>query len=443
MERGEEKKRGGQGGAEQNPQTRTDVRGLSRRLRMSVGKAAITAVVVTQLFVASLALTTKECTRRGWISGVASSASIGVLHNEPSHAAVDVREYTALAPLGRPLTTGDKHTGLSLSQLSERLANDLQSGSTGRGGYFISGDISADIFRDDCAFVDPTNSVSSLSRYRNALAILFDPQNSFVELLAPLEVDETNNRIRANIQSGGVLQLPWRPRIAPYESKIVYTVDQNGLIESQYQEWSISAAEALRETFSINRAPYSDTGRPKDEPVEVTELFNLVNARRTDSYSQEEKYRISSLIDSVASARYPWAREELAGTWALVYLQPGPDGGGIDRRIPFPDLPFNNNYQIFGAESVTNVGELLGPALKVRVGGRLREGDTGSLSTPKRFRAEIEGGGLCVGEGEDECLPLPIHGEGIFDGVYLGRRLRIGQNINGGGARVVQVRVNA
>ena len=24
------------------------------------------------------------------------------------------------------------------------------------------------------------------------------------------------------------------------------------------------------------------------------------------------------------------------------------------------------------------------------------------------------------------CLPLPIKGEGIFDGVYLGRRLRIG-----------------
>ncbi|EJK52722.1 hypothetical protein THAOC_27976 [Thalassiosira oceanica] len=408
---------------------------------MSVGKAFAVAVVA-RLLGASLALTTMECTRRGVISrilGVASSASVCVL--KPSYAAVDVREYTALAPLGRPSTTGDKCTGLSLSQLSERLTNDLQSGSTGRGGYFISGDISADIFRDDCAFVDPTNSVSSLSRYRNALAILFDPQSSFVELLAPLEVDETHNQISANIRSGGVLQLPWGPRIAPYESKIVYTVDQNGLIESQYQEWSISAAEALRETFSLNSAPYSAIARPKDEPVEVTELFNLVNARRTDSYSQEERYRIASLIDSVACARYPWARGELAGTWALVYLQPGPDGGTIDRRIPFPDLPFNNNYQIFGDESVTNVGELLGPALKVRVSGSLREEDTTSLSTPKRFRAEIEGGGLCVGEDGGGCLPLPIRGEGIFDGVYLGKRLRIGQNINGGGARVVQVRV--
>ena len=39
------------------------------------------------------------------------------------------------------------------------------------------------------------------------------------------------------------------------------------------------------------------------------------------------------------------------------------------------------------------------------------------------------------------CLPLPIQGEGLFDGQYLGERLRVGQNLNGGGARIVQVRV--
>ena len=31
-------------------------------------------------------------------------------------------------------------------------------------------------------------------------------------------------------------------------------------------------------------------------------------------------------------------------------------------------------------------------------------------------------------------------GEGLFDGVYLDDRLRVGQNLNGGGARIVQVR---
>ena len=46
-----------------------------------------------------------------------------------------------------------------------------------------------------------------------------------------------------------------------------------------------------------------------------------------------------------------------------------------------------------------------------------------------------------IGTSTSSCLPLPIRGEGIFDSVYLGKRLRIGQNINGGGARVVQIKL--
>jgi hypothetical protein len=69
----------------------------------------------------------------------------------------------------------------------------------------------------------------------------------------------------------------------------------------------------------------------------------------------------------------------------------------------------------------------------------LTEADTTSLQVPKRFIANIFGGKLCAFE--DACVSLPISGEGLFDGVYLGERLRIGQNINGGGARVVQLRL--
>ena len=229
------------------------------------------------------------------------------------------------------------------------------------------------------------------------------------------------------------------------KSTIIYKVDENGLIESQAQGWSKSAYEALKETFtpSTLSAPYSNLPRPKNEPAEVTKLFDLVNGRRTDEYLQEERFEIASLIDQIDNAHYEWNKEDLNGKWALVYLQPGPEGGGIDRRIPFPDLPFNNNYQIFSTsnDSVINVGEILGPILEVRVGGSLQEDDTSTYATPKRFTANIVKGGLCIGEEGNKCLPLPIKGEGIFDGVYLGERLRIGQNINGGGARVVQVKL--
>jgi len=265
-----------------------------------------------------------------------------------------------------------------------------------------------------------------------------------VQLLGQLEIDEANNQITARIRSGGVLRLAWSPRISSYESLIKYTIDDDGLIERQEQEWSISASEALRETFTPSPLgpPYSNLPRLQNEPAEVTELFDLINGHRPHSYTQDQRFRIAFLIEQIVDARYQWRKEDLVGKWALAYLQPGPDGGGIDRRIPFPHLPFNNNYQIFSTDSVTNVGELLGPLLVVRVSGILQEEDKGSSMTPKRFRANIDRGGLCLGDEDVKCAPLPIRGEGIFDGVYLGERLRIGQNINGGGARVVQVKIS-
>lgn len=168
------------------------------------------------------------------------------------------------------------------------------------------------------------------------------------------------------------------------------------------------------------------------------------------------------MIDRIVTARYyDSTTEDLNGKWKLVYLQPGQDGAGIDRRIPFfPELSFNNNYQIFSISSssseeendkstIINVGELLGPLLEVRVSGTLQEEEyavrisssSNQSSMPKRYHVTIDNGGLCIGTKTSSCLPLPIRGEGIFDSVYLGKRLRIGQNINGGGARVVQVKL--
>lgn len=192
------------------------------------------------------------------------------------------------------------------------------------------------------------------------------------------------------------------------DSTIVYKIDDSGLVESQIQEWSIPASTALRETFTppALNAPFSDLPRSYDEPEDVGRLFDMVNGRRPDDYTQEQRFEVAALIEKIANAHYEWKREDLHGKWALAYLQAGPNGGGIDRRIPFPDLPFNNNYQIFSTDSVTNVGELAGPLLEVRVGGSLAEDDATSLSTPKRYRASIDRGSLCAGGGEGAwCVP--------------------------------------
>jgi len=165
----------------------------------------------------------------------------------------DLRKFTALAPLGDATSTGSKLIGLSLEDIASRLSHDLVEGCTGKGGYFISGmfrlniittilyrrqetckaltflvanfsfppcisgDISTEIFRDDCEFTDPTNTVSSLSKYQTALTILFNPDQSFVELVKPLEINVPKREITDRIRSGGVLKLPWNPRISTYE----------------------------------------------------------------------------------------------------------------------------------------------------------------------------------------------------------------------------------
>ena len=77
-------------------------------------------------------------------------------------------------------------------------------------------------------------------------------------------------------------------------------------------------------------------------------------------------YRTRSIEHALELSRVP---VRSARRWKLAYLQPGPNGAGVDRRIPFPELPFNDSYQQFGVDSVVNIGELLGPSLEVRVGG--------------------------------------------------------------------------
>jgi hypothetical protein len=99
-------------------------------------------------------------------------------------------------------------------------------------------------------------------------------------------------------------------------------------------------------------------------------------------------------------------------------------------------------YKIFNLKKAEQNGlegvSKLPKSLKVLLENLLRyEDDLTVDSTPKRFRADITRGDLCAG---NVCVKLPIEGVGLFDGVYLGEQIRIGQNLNESGALVVQVR---
>ena len=124
--------------------------------------------------------------------------------------------------------------------------------------YFVTGDLTEEIFADDCRFIDPTTKVTGLSRYLRALRALFDPSRSEVELVGALR-RTAPNVIEGDYRAEGYLKLPWNPRVPPYEGHIVWTIqpddgsERAGLIVEQRQTWNISSADALRETFTPSR----------------------------------------------------------------------------------------------------------------------------------------------------------------------------------------------
>ncbi|KAJ1455450.1 hypothetical protein M885DRAFT_519842 [Pelagophyceae sp. CCMP2097] len=191
--------------------------------------------------------------RRAWLAGSSRRAWLagaGLAAWPLAASAKDWRSFTALAPLGPESARvgGAKDTGFTVSELAEKLVHDATLGASGKGGYLVSGDMPFDIFADDCRFVDETNDVRSLAKYSKALNILFDPTQSNVALVSGPEID--GKRISATLRSSGVLKLPWRPRIREYDAQVVWTIGESGLVVEQAQVWSISAAEALRQTFT-------------------------------------------------------------------------------------------------------------------------------------------------------------------------------------------------
>ncbi|CAL6378096.1 unnamed protein product [Bathycoccus prasinos] len=180
-----------------------------------------------------------------------SSSGVGVL------LATKTEEANALqlAPLGKPTRIGnEKRTDASIEEIKEILRRDLQpveknADGTFRGAYFVTGNVTPEIFEDDCRFIDPTNTTKSLSKYVNALKILFDPENSSVDLRS-IEVKDENT-IVGIYDCEGYLKLPWHPRVKAYTGTVTWKTSKNGLIESQTQEWSgVSAAGAIMESFT-------------------------------------------------------------------------------------------------------------------------------------------------------------------------------------------------
>lgn len=140
-------------------------------------------------------------------------------------------------------STQEKRTHLSIEAVRDILASDLANGQ-----YFVTGNLTREVFREDCIFKDPTNKTIGVEKYLAALKLLFDPIESRVELKS-IAVDSPHT-IVATWTLSGSLKLPWKPRVRPFDGSSIYTIDDEGLIAIQDEKWSISAVEALVETFT-------------------------------------------------------------------------------------------------------------------------------------------------------------------------------------------------
>mmetsp|Transcript_398 Transcript_398/g.915 ORF Transcript_398/g.915 Transcript_398/m.915 type:complete len:228 (+) Transcript_398:157-840(+) len=156
-----------------------------------------------------------------------------------------------LAPLGKVSRVGAKRINLNIEEIKDILESDLS-----QGQYFINpGGLTTEIFADNCRFKDPTNDVVGLSRYLKALELLFDPSRSKVTLKS-IRVSGPK-QITAEWTLGGFLKFAWNPCVKTFTGKAIYTLNDEGLIQKQEQEWSKSAEEALRESFTPCR--YDET----------------------------------------------------------------------------------------------------------------------------------------------------------------------------------------
>mmetsp|Transcript_40293 Transcript_40293/g.94684 ORF Transcript_40293/g.94684 Transcript_40293/m.94684 type:complete len:408 (-) Transcript_40293:287-1510(-) len=122
--------------------------------------------------------------------------------------------------------------------------------SLGSKGYYITGRLNRAYYRNDCIFngPDPDMPVRGLRKYLAAASRLFDPGRSTADLTS-IGIDRRRNVIIVTWRLGGVLMLPWRPKVPSYTGRTTYYVDGDGLICQHEEDWDISVLEAFIRTI--------------------------------------------------------------------------------------------------------------------------------------------------------------------------------------------------
>lgn len=161
-----------------------------------------------------------------------------------------------------------KVKNLPLDAVAEKIYEDWLGHSKKQDGkgYYITGRLSEEIYREDCIFdgPDPDMPVQGLRKYLLFASQLFDRKHSRADLTAPLEFDRASGTITAYWRLEGILNLPWHPYVKPWCGRTVYTMGEDNLIARHSEQWDIHVLDAFLSTL-IPGLPF---GAPAAVPID-------------------------------------------------------------------------------------------------------------------------------------------------------------------------------
>ena len=166
-------------------------------------------------------------------------------------------------------STALKQTGLSIDAIAEIIKRDWKSQAnirdlTSGKGYYITGKLTREIYRDDCFFdgPDPDMPVTGLKKYISSTSQLFDHKASRADLIN-LESNEDQRSVTVHWRLEGILNLPWHPILKPWTGHTTYMIDDLGLIDKHVEKWDISVVDAFVSTLF----PFLNYGAPAADPI--------------------------------------------------------------------------------------------------------------------------------------------------------------------------------
>lgn len=138
-----------------------------------------------------------------------------------------------------------KTTNLSKAMLVELIRRDWNR----RKGYYVNGQLTTSIYRNDCLFEspDPDLPIKGLRKYLGVAAKLFDRKSSHSELVSLQYVSD--DTILANWTMEITLKVPWRPRIPKFSGTTIYYLDDEHLICCHSETWELPVLSAFLAMF--------------------------------------------------------------------------------------------------------------------------------------------------------------------------------------------------